>query len=281
MPLALDALDDVYELAGDYAMAAAGEYLDDNAATPSKKQSTASSPGRAKSKPMVWAAIERHRAELHGSPLSQNPRKRPHSISSGVALTVSNAVWRLVHDPKMRKHLGVLRPGKLVGPLRLDHLNDDLIRFDLADIALAITACTLIADVVRWMRRGVHQSTGVAWYQSSNSRILLAIYASDRAARLKPDEVLHGLGAVPASSLACSGSPGMSSVRAYDRAARHALARRLLRVVSAWCPADPAAMSRSQLARRALHWSEAALVQIWIWLGDRERNRHGRDDTPW
>lgn len=285
VPHAFQALEETFEIAGEEALRATSQCIDTGLITTSMDEPSSlldphEMQGRNRFAPMPWSGILRHRRSISFSSGTDDPGKKPATLNSRLAFTLANLAWRVANDAIVRAHLSGQRVNGIAGPRKPVDLPLGSTRFDLADHALAITACTLVSDAIRDTRTWLQQDTKAKWYQSSNSRILWAIFTSEAGLGLNAGEWRYRVGPANAPAVPRRGSPGMSRVSKYEAAAVKALAGRVTQVVKRWCAPDAEAMHEGDLLRRAEHWSRCALVQVQVWLGQEERV-HGENDTPW
>lgn len=280
-PLALQAIEELLELASPETLRA----VCDRIWTPDDTRAAANlhALGRTRLAPLNWPDVQRHLDSLTGPPPHRPRGKVPKAVTSRLVLTLAQLAWRLSSDILIRADLARQTGNRSGCTGRASLLPDDEDRSDLADLALAFVTCALVSDAIRDSRVSLRQDTSKPWFESSNSKVLWAIYQSGAGPSLNAGAAQNKAKAAGSSvpRILGRGSPGMVHVRQYDPAVRLALAQSVIGVVLGWCPPHVDALSISQVQERALHWSDAVLIQVDVWLGSSERKAHGRDDTPW
>lgn len=201
-------------------------------------------------------------------------------LTARAAYTLAEVCWRVANDPRVRAYL---RGKTMLGELGLDpplELPDDA--FELIDHALAVVATAIVSDGVRDALRLLRKG-GRKWYEAPPGRILWKIYTSpDGPALIRKSEIVRKL--FPRRLPADPNGRGQAThalVAQYQEAATEALSQKVLQVVEGWCAGDTTVICNKCLAKRAAHWASAALIQVNIWLGTKDRDAHGYPDTPW
>lgn len=202
-------------------------------------------------------------------------------LTARASYTVAQVCWRLANDRKVRGYVQGERVDGQIGLSPPEQIPGD--GFELSDHAMAVVATTLVGDGVRDALRRLQMTPATSWHSLSPARILWAIYTSPEGPGLVPrSRTVQQLfdGTAPPIPIGRRRAT-LPMVHAYNEAARQALAGRVEKVVLSWCAGDPEAIAPGEVTARSLHWAQAALTQIHIWLGSTDRPAHGHADTPW
>ena len=221
------------------------------------------------SQALKWPALEAH--FLAHSLLLRRSRSEPDAgvFSSQAAQTLAQVCWRMAHDAVVKQQV------------RLLGCQLSASAYELADHAVAIVATCVLGDGVREMRQSIQRASQQPWTSADPAKVLWHIYTSFDGPRLMPTlkEVVASLGPSPPKLPAGRRGASRELVERYEPAAIDALARRVTHVTLGWCANDPAVMADAIYLRRARNWSEAAMVQLKIWLSAADSCSSG--SLPW
>jgi hypothetical protein len=239
--------------------------------------------GRDRFSPLLWDRLEEVLL-AHGIDWRTDKQIPDRAfLTSRAGWTVAQVCWRLANDRTVRSHLAGQRVNDERGlepPVQLPDEGSEV-----ADHALAVIATCLVGDGVRYALRRLAASSGGKWHQLSPARILWTVYTSPDGPGLVPGsrQVRERFKDKPPPIPIGRRKATFEMIKLYDDATRAALARRVSLVARHWCEPNPDSIGTYDLEQRAAHWSDAALTQLWIWLGclGKDRDAHGRADEPW